>query len=664
MEHQFPKCVIDYFSTRTPEGARNEQLLKAACQLRDMLLPIDEANTKLIPCAMRDGLTELEATGVIRSVYRRTPRKPPNLMTNASHIMAPRGWEPKKIDGRHRFVLPHLEKQKLPPHITDNPLEAFLRSAFRDGEWVNITRAVYDHEENEVPQNSGSTLTVGRWIEILSAKKNWGDWFRQAGSTKQAGVYVVINPMAPESERRTDDSIAVFRHVLVESDSVPIDEQWTAYVGSGMPISAVIHSGGKSLHAWVRVDASNRDEYNERREIVYEYFKELKIDPQNKNPSRLSRLPGVARGNNHQTLHALNIGASSWEEWISRQYINQEIGQPITVADLLNYKEEEANDSVLGRRFLYKGGSWVIVAQSGIGKSVMSIQSAINLALGRDMFGMKCPRPLRSLIIQAENDMGDMAITFQSVIKQMKIDRGFMRDISDNLVMYRDCSHTGEDFTKVLRALIMRHKPDIAWIDPVLSFIGDDINEQRVCSRFFRNQINPILMDTGCSVIMLHHTPKPPRYKDEAAEWSTFDFSYLGAGSSELTNWARAISVIQQTPKEGTFALRHCKRYKQTQTPSTIYIKHSDHGPCWLEDKGYTPIVKEETKCIVKPRDRNAIDMSIVLADCLKIIEGDGELNRKSLHSELIKYGHKIGYNSFCNWINANEGVKEALKLY
>ena len=66
-------------------------------------------------------------------------------------------------------------------------------------------------------------------------------------------------------------------------------------------------------------------------------------------------------------------------------------------------------DNVLGNRWLCKGGSCLIVGQSGIGKSSFAMQMAINWALGKATFGIAPERPLKSLIVQAENDRGDIA---------------------------------------------------------------------------------------------------------------------------------------------------------------------------------------------------------------------------------------------------------------
>ena len=79
---------------------------------------------------------------------------------------------------------------------------------------------------------------------------------------------------------------------------------------SYLPIAALIDSGGKSLHAIVKVDAPNRAEYDRR--VAQVLSRVPCADTQNKNPSRYSRLPGVAREEGLQQLLAVNIGALDW----------------------------------------------------------------------------------------------------------------------------------------------------------------------------------------------------------------------------------------------------------------------------------------------------------------------------------------------------------------
>jgi len=90
-------------------------------------------------------------------------------------------------------------------------------------------------------------------------------------------------------------------------------------VASNLPISVAVSSGGRSIHGWVKVDATDEKQFRERAKMAadtMEEFEGIKVDRATLNPSRLSRLAGCARGDARQELLAVNIGAQSWDEWI------------------------------------------------------------------------------------------------------------------------------------------------------------------------------------------------------------------------------------------------------------------------------------------------------------------------------------------------------------
>ena len=138
----------------------------------------------------------------------------------------------------------------------------------------------------------------------------------------------------------------------------------------------------------------------------------LYVDPNNANPSRLSRLPNAMRFDSRQELYALNVGSKSWQDF-EAEIQAEAIGNRISLDVLAGFDAENDPDNVLGNRWLCKGGSCLFVGQSGIGKSSLCMQLAINWALGRTTFGIRPERPLKSLIVQAENDVGDVAEMFQ-----------------------------------------------------------------------------------------------------------------------------------------------------------------------------------------------------------------------------------------------------------
>jgi RecA-family ATPase len=63
--------------------------------------------------------------------------------------------------------------------------------------------------------------------------------------------------------------VADFRYALVESDDMPIEAQAAMIAELQLPCAAIVHSGGKSLHAIVKVDAKDASQYRERVETLY-----------------------------------------------------------------------------------------------------------------------------------------------------------------------------------------------------------------------------------------------------------------------------------------------------------------------------------------------------------------------------------------------------------
>ena len=88
-----------------------------------------------------------------------------------------------------------------------------------------------------------------------------------------------------------------------------------------LPVACLVHSGGKSVHAIVHIDAPDYPEYRKRVEYLYTVCRKngLELDQQNRNPSRLSRMPGVLRKGHKQFLIDTNIGKTDFAEW--REFI-------------------------------------------------------------------------------------------------------------------------------------------------------------------------------------------------------------------------------------------------------------------------------------------------------------------------------------------------------
>jgi len=503
--------------------------------------------------------------------------------SHSAHYSPPPEAQSSISRGKYRFGS-GTKKTELPDELPDSS-RLLLKTCFRSGEGIRLVDAKLDEDGTE-RVHSGITLTYEDWMQRLDKKD--GEINRIFKKEGNPGIYCAINPLKAGGTK--DSDVLHFRHALIEFDDLPKEKQWELYRQSNLPCAAVIDSGGKSLHAWVRVDAESREEYNEKVKLIYEHFADYKPDRKNSNPSRLSRFTGCARFDSRQRLLAVNIGAPSFDEWAAERQLDG-LGNPIRIKELLEFVPENDPNQVLGHRWLCKGGSMLLVGPSGIGKSSLAAQMVICWALGKAFAGIKPDRPLRSMVLQAENDDGDLAEMIQGVLAGMDIDiwSDEIDDLEDNIVFQRNTIHTGKVFVDVMSRLIDRHRPDIVWIDPLLSFIGADISKQEVCSTFLRNWLNPVSERTGVIFACVHHTGKPPKDAKSQQGWTSNDFAYLGLGSSELVNWARAVCVLRQMPNED-FELKLAKRGKRAgatdldgKPTNSIYLKHADHGIQWIQ---------------------------------------------------------------------------------
>lgn len=98
--------------------------------------------------------------------------------------------------------------------------------------------------------------------------------------------------------RRGDSAVASFRFAVAEFDGLSKPDQLALWWGfKSAPIAALIDSGGKSIHAILKVDCASRAEWE--KEVEGKLFPRvlcpLGCDPACRNESRLSRLPGHFR---------------------------------------------------------------------------------------------------------------------------------------------------------------------------------------------------------------------------------------------------------------------------------------------------------------------------------------------------------------------------------
>ena len=265
----------------------------------------------------------------------------------------------------------------------------------------------------------------------------------------------------------------------------------------------------------------------------------------------------------------------------------------LTPRDLLSYNVQDDPNALFNNRYLSRGGSLFLVGSTGAGKSSFAMQAAMCWALGESLFGIKPVRPLKSLFLQAENDDGDLSEMFRGVVNGLNL-AGRLDEIEPMLRFVSESATCGDDFAPWAENLIRLHKPDLVFIDPLFAFIGGNVSDQATASKFLRNGLGAISQRTGVAWVVVHHTNKPPKDPKPGTGVGS-DFAYLGSGSAELANWARAVLTIRET-EDGLFELRAAKRGRRAglidsegQPATEVFMAHGARGICWERASGSVP---------------------------------------------------------------------------
>lgn len=353
-----------------------------------------------------------------------------------------------------------------------------------------------------LPQKGSWDRTAGQLIEQLNACK--GDIGSVLGDyNPEAGAWIRFNPL--DGNGCKNENVTEYRYALVESDHMEIDQQNAILRELELPIACLVYSGKKSLHAIVRVDAADYGEYRKRVDYLYEVCQKngIDVDTQNRNPSRLSRMPGVQRGEKKQFIVDTNIGKSSWNEWYEWiEGVNDDLPEPEGLESVWDNLPELSPCLIDG--VLRKGHKMLISGPSKAGKSFLQIELCIAIAEGKKWLQWHCAQG-RVMYVNLELDRASCLHRFKDVYESL----GLVPDNLQNIDIW-NLRGKSVPMDKLAPKLIRRaaKKNYVAIIiDPIYKVITGDENSADQMANFC-NQFDKVCTELGCAVIYCHHHSK------------------------------------------------------------------------------------------------------------------------------------------------------------
>ncbi len=383
-----------------------------------------------------------------------------------------------------------------------NELITYLEILFDSTENVGYVTKTWLKDEKHLPTQGCWDRTAGKLIQQLN--KCDGDIGAVLGDyNKEAGAWIRFNPL--DGKGCKNSNVTDFKYALVESDSMPIAEQNTVLRELELPIACLVHSGGKSLHAIVRIEANDMREYRKRVDYLYNICKKngLDVDTQNRNPSRLSRMPGVIRNGHKQFLVDTNIGKESWDEWYEWiESINDDLPEPESLVEFWNNLPQLAPPLIEG--ILRQGHKMLVAGPSKAGKSFTLIELCIAIAEGKKWLNWQCAQG-KTLYVNLELDRPSCLHRFKDVYNALGIKPNNLSNI--DIWNLRGKSIPMDKLAPKLIRRASKKDYIAVVIDPIYKVITGDENSADQMANFC-NQFDKICNELGTSVIYCHHHSK------------------------------------------------------------------------------------------------------------------------------------------------------------
>ncbi|MCQ2107882.1 MAG: AAA family ATPase [Fibrobacter sp.] len=344
------------------------------------------------------------------------------------------------------------------------------------------------------------------------------------------GALLCINA-TKGGEEATDESWH-YRYVVIDNPKMSLAKQLAYYKALNLPCAALVNTGANSVQAWVKILASDEEEYNERVDFLFKTLDSqgFKVDSSNRNPHMMVRMPGVLRGGKQQYLIGLEQGAKNFKEW--QEWVEYSLdGKPL-IELASDTEEAPKKDQSIVENMLRTGEFFLLTAPPKSGKSLALMDLGLSICYGEDWFGNAT----------TSNDV--LFINFE-LTKSVFLNRLYMlgakRDLNASTPKFGFLNLRGTALSPIETAQLIakriqgakrleNHDYRVVVIDPISAVLHNPKSTRLngAPHQILMQMIDTIIALTGCAVVSTCNLDEYP---------------YLEA---------RADSVMKLTPVEGS----------------------------------------------------------------------------------------------------------------
>lgn len=181
---------------------------------------------------------------------------------------------------------------------------------------------------------------------------------------------------------------------------------------------------------------------------------------------------------------------------------------PIVTLDAA-FSEDEPEPEWILEGLLPAGGTAVLSAPGGTGKSTLLVQAGVNVATGRPFLDARCPAPRRVLFLQAEGSRRIFKERVRTAIRHLGLPAAVLSQFSIPTRSFNPPAFVSPDFED----FVVRSEAKLIVCDTVGYFFDGDENSNSDVKKLVMRPLARLGAKYEVAFILVHHYGKPSEHR-------------------------------------------------------------------------------------------------------------------------------------------------------